>query len=91
MFKKEVTPEAEKLIAQLEALSKTNSTAGTILECADYFRLAGDLTLEEALTKAIKVDMVSNVIKFGFILGAEERQTYYKLADLEEITLRSES
>ena len=96
MHNEVLAPDVEKLVDNLEALSKSDNLfianrVTTILEFTDYFKIAEKLSLEEAVTKAINLDISTYPIRIGYILNEEERQTYYKLAEVEEITLRSEN
>ena len=92
MFKKE-----EALLDKLEELSKSDNpianNGANILECTSYFTSCEHMGIREALVKAISLDIITYVLKFGLILGQEERETYYNLVNLDELAelVRSDS
>ena len=88
MENRETSPEVEKIIKNLEALSTSGSPVApdivNLLEFVDYYTNTGVAT-EGAFYRSIKIEILTHILKLGYLLDADNRDGFYEYAKVDEL------
>lgn len=88
MDNREVSPEVEKIIKNLEELSTSGTPVApdivNLLDFVDYYTNT-EVASEEAFVRSIKIEILTHILKLGYVLKAENREAFYKYANVDEL------
>lgn len=88
MDNREHSPEVEKIIKNLEALSTSGTPVApdivNLLDFVDYYTNT-EVATEEAFVRSVKIEILTHILKLGYLLEADNRQAFYEYAKVDEM------